>query len=169
MRSKDQILLENVYSKILNREAVEEVPVKIDEVPVETPFTKDHLEEREEESMAKSNLYSICKHAKALLDSLEAGAHLEPWQLEKIAVVNDNIQDVSQVAEYESSEFDISEIDDMQIKMEAKETPKNNKYAICRAAILGKDGEETPAKKEKLARCEKKVGAKIAAKKRKSK
>lgn len=162
MRSKDQILLENVYSKILNREAVEEIPLN-------PPFTKDHLEEREEESMAKSNLYSICKHAKALLDSLEAGAHLEPWQLEKIAVVNDNIQGVSQVAEYESSQFDINEIDDMQIKMEAKEASKNNQYAICRASILGKDGDETPAKKEKLKSCEKKVGAKIAAKKRKAK
>jgi hypothetical protein len=127
MKFKDQILLENAYSKILNREAFDEAE---EMVVSNAPFTKDHLEEREEESMAKSNLYAICKHAKALLDSLEAGAHLEPWQLEKIAVVTDNIQDVSQVAEYETqdgnSTFDIDEIDLM--KMESK---KVNPWAVC--------------------------------------
>jgi len=127
MKFKDQILLENAYSKILNREAFDETE---EMVVSNTPFTKDHLEEREEESMAKSNLYAICKHAKALLDSLEAGAHLEPWQLEKIAVVTDNIQDVSQAAEYETqdgnSTFDIDEIDLM--KMESK---KVNPWAVC--------------------------------------
>lgn len=127
MKSKDQILLESAYTKILNREAFEETE---EAIVSSTPFTKDHLEEREEESMAKSNLYAICKHAKALLDSLEAGAHLEPWQLEKIAVVTDNIQDVSQVAEYETqdevSSFDIDEIDSM--KMESK---KVNPWAVC--------------------------------------
>jgi len=128
MKSKDQILLEQVYSKILTKENIElEMPEEISQDP---PFSKNHLEEREEESMAKSNLYAICKHAKSLLDSLENGAHLEPWQLEKIAVITDNIQDVSQVAEYESQDgvdnFDINEIDSM--KMESK---KVNPWAIC--------------------------------------
>jgi hypothetical protein len=128
MKSKDQILLEQVYSNILHRENIE---VEMSEqLPQDPPFSKNHLEEREEESMAKSNLYAICKHAKSLLDSLEAGTHLEPWQLEKIAVITDNIQDVSQVAEYEAQDgvddFDIDEIDSM--KMESK---KVNPWAVC--------------------------------------
>jgi len=128
MKSKDQILLEGAYIKILNKENLD---VMDDAAPSDAPFSRDHLEEREEESMAKSNLYSICKHAKALLDSLEAGAHLEPWQLEKIAVVVDNIQDVAQVAEYESQStmddgFDIDEIDSL--KYESK---KVNPWAVC--------------------------------------
>jgi hypothetical protein len=149
MKNKDQILLENAYTKILNREAFDDAG---EMVVSDAPFTKDHLEEREEESMAKSNLYAICKHAKALLDSLEAGAHLEPWQLEKIAVVTDNIQDVSQVAEYEAqdglSDFNIDDIDSM--KMESK---KVNPWAVC-----GK-----VENKEKKERCVK--GVKKSAKK----
>ncbi len=124
MRSKDQVLLENAYSNVLNAEL--DMPT---EKPQDQPFSCDHLAEREEEAMAKSNLYAICKHAKSLLDSLEAGARFEPWQLEKIAVVTDNIQDVSQVAEYEAGaqaeEFNINDIDSMEkpvdVKMESKE------------------------------------------------
>jgi hypothetical protein len=142
MRSKDQILLEDAYSSILNAESD-----IAQEKPQDQPFSCDHLAEREEEAMAKSNLYAICKHAKALLDSLESGTRLEPWQLEKIAVVTDNIQDVSQVAEYESGaqaeEFDINDIDSMEkpvdVKMESKEPEeKGNPWAICNKSTGGK-------------------------------
>ena len=116
MRSKDQILLEDAYSSITSKDETQ-MGMPQDQ-PQDQTFSCGHLAEREEEAMAKSNLYAICKHAKSLLDSLEAGAHLEPWQLEKIAVVTDNIQDVSQVAEYESGaeseEFDINDIDNME-------------------------------------------------------
>lgn len=116
MRNKDQVLLETAYANIVAKENVDiAMP---EEKPQDQPFSCDHLAEREEDAMAKSNLYAICKHAKNLLDSLEKGVHLEPWQLEKIAVVTDNIQDVSQVAEYESGasseEFNIDDIDNMQ-------------------------------------------------------
>jgi hypothetical protein len=137
MRSKDQILLENAYSSVLSKDSAEM------DMPQDQPFSCDHLAEREEEAMAKSNLYAICKHAKSLLDSLESGARLEPWQLEKIAVVTDNIQDVSQVEEYESGgqseEFDINDIDNMEepesIKMESK---KVNPWAVCNKSTGGK-------------------------------
>ncbi len=140
MRSKDQILLENAYSTILTKE---DVQMDMPEDKPATPFSCDHLAEREEDAMAKSNLYAICKHAKSLLDSLESGAHLEPWQLEKIAIVNDNIQSVSQVAEYEagaqSDEFNIQDIDSMDkpevVKMESKE---GNPWAICNKSTGGK-------------------------------
>jgi hypothetical protein len=134
----------------------------------EAPFSCDHLAEREEEAMAKSNLYAICKHAKSLLDSLESGAHLEPWQLEKIAIVNDNIQSVSQVAEYEagaqSEEFDINDIDSMDkpesIQRESKETKeKGNPWAICNKSTGGK--KENPEKFEKCVKgVKKKTGYK---------
>lgn len=137
MRNKDQILLEDAYSSILSKDSAEM------DMPQDQPFSCDHLAEREEEAMAKSNLYAICKHAKSLLDSLESGARLEPWQLEKIAVVTDNIQDVSQVEEYESGgqaeEFDINDIDNMEtpenIKMESK---KVNPWAVCNKSTGGK-------------------------------
>lgn len=139
MKSKDQILLENAYSAILSKENVEIA----DEVKPEAPFSCDHLAEREEEAMAKSNLYAICKSAKSLLDSLESGARLEPWQIEKIAVVNDNIKDVAQLEEYEAGgkaeEFNINDIDNMQspedVKMESK---KVNPWAVCNASTGGK-------------------------------
>lgn len=137
MRNKDQILLEDAYSSILSKDSGET------NMPQDQPFSCDHLAEREEDAMAKSNLYAICKHAKSLLDSLESGAHLEPWQLEKIAIVTDNIQDVSQVAEYESGaqseEFDIDDIDSMEtpenVKMESK---KVNPWAVCNKSTGGK-------------------------------
>lgn len=163
MKSKDQILLENAYSKILNKENLD---VADDMAAADAPFSRDHLEEREEESMAKSNLYSICKHAKALLDSLEAGAHLEPWQLEKIAVVVDNIQDVAQVAEYESQNmmddgFDIDEIDSL--KYESKEV---NPWAVCGKVKNGGKKERCVKGVKKSA---KKYGKKITSDKVKSK
>jgi len=151
MRNKDQILLEDAYSSILAKDSAEV------EVPQDQPFSCDHLAEREEDAMAKSNLYAICKHAKSLLDSLENGANLEPWQLEKIAIVNDNIQSVSQVAEYEagaqSEEFDIKDIDNMEnpenVKME-----KVNPWAVCNKSTGGK--KENPEKFEKCVKAVKK-------------
>ena len=166
MRSKDQILLENAYSSILSKD--NDIEMGMPEENPEAPFSCDHLAEREEEAMAKSNLYAICKHAKSLLDSLESGAHLEPWQLEKIAIVNDNIQSVSQVAEYEagaqSEEFDINDIDSMDkpesIQKESKETKeKGNPWAICNKSTGGK--KENPEKFEKCVKgVKKKTGYK---------
>lgn len=140
MRSKDQILLENAYESVLSQEDSEST------LQQDQPFSCDHLAEREEDAMAKSNLYAICKHAKSLLDSLEKGAHLEAWQLEKIAIVNDNIQSVSQVAEYESGqseEFNIDDIDNMEspetVKLESKKSSKKgNPWAICNKSTGGK-------------------------------
>jgi len=163
MKFKDQILLENAYVKILNRENLDDMD---DIKSPDAPFSCDHLEEREEESMAKSNLYAICKHAKGLLDSLEAGAHLEPWQLEKIAVITDNIQSVSQVAEYESQNkmddnFDIDEIDSL--KYESKDV---NPWAVC-GKIKNKGKKERCVKGVKKGA--KKYGKKITSKQVKNK
>jgi hypothetical protein len=97
------------------------------------------------------------------LDSLESGAHLEPWQLEKIAIVNDNIQSVSQVAEYEagaqSDEFNIQDIDSMDkpevVKMESKEPEeKGNPWAICNKSTGGK--KKNPKKFESCVKAVKK-------------
>lgn len=159
MRTKDQILLENAYAKILNKEAFEEIEVQ----EIEAPFTRDHLEDREEESMAKTNLYAICKHAKELLDMVEHGASLDPWQLEKLAIVADNIASVHQYEDYQNN----TEEAVIDTHADLKEA-KNNEYAICRASIA-KDGHIPSSKKDELKRCEKKVGAKIKAKKRKTK
>jgi hypothetical protein len=146
MKSKDQILLENAYSSILSKENVEIA----DEVKPEAPFSCDHLAEREQEEMAKSNLYAICKSAKSLLDSLESGARLEPWQIEKIAVVNDNIKDVSQVEEYEAGgkaeEFNINDIDNMETPENIKMESKVNPWAVCNKSTGGKA--ENPKKFE---------------------
>lgn len=160
MKSKDQILLENAYASIFNKNVVNEEFDEVDVLevkPEHSPFSKDHLEEKEEEQMAKSNLYSICKHAKALLDAVESGTALEPWQLEKIAVVNDNIQSVSQVAEYEqhSDEFE-------EPYNEAKEV---NPYAVCTATVGREDEEKYKSCKEKVAKGAKKYGKKVTSKK----
>ncbi len=154
MKSKDQILLENAYSSILSKENVEIA----NEVKPEAPFSCDHLAEKEEDAMAKSNLYSICKSAKSLLDSLEAGARLEPWQVEKIAVVNDNIKDVAQVEEYEaggkSEEFNISDIDNMEAPENIKNESKVNPWAVCNKSTGGK--KESPKKFESCVKAVKK-------------
>jgi hypothetical protein len=154
MKSKDQILLENAYSSILSKENVEIA----NEIKPESPFSCDHLAEKEEDAMAKSNLYSICKSAKSLLDSLEAGARLEPWQIEKIAVVNDNIKDVAQVEEYEaggkSEEFNISDIDNMEAPENIKTESKVNPWAVCNKSTGGKT--ENPKKFEKCVKAVKK-------------
>lgn len=153
MRTKDQILLENAYAKILHKEELEELP----EMPVEAPFTKDHMEEREEESMAKTNLYAICKHAKELLDMVENGASLDPWQIEKLAIVADSIASVYQYEDYQNNSE--GAVFDTHADLKEAAEAKNNEYAICRASIA-KKGHIPTSKKDELKRCEKKLGPK---------
>lgn len=161
MKFKDQFLLESAYDSILKntktlKEDFDEVDV-LEVEPEHPPFSKNHLEEKEEQEMAKSNLYSICKHAKSLLDAVENGTSLEPWQLEKIAVVNDNIQSVSQVAEYDHHVNEYEEPYN-----EAKEV---NPYAVCTATVGRENEEKYKRCKKDVAKGAKKYGKKITSKK----
>ncbi len=101
MTKKDVNLLEEAYQKVLIKENAEDVESVLAVKNAGLNFSCDSLKGEEEAAMAKSNLYSMCKNAKAILDSLEHGIRLEPWQLEKVAVAADNIGDVAQVIEYE--------------------------------------------------------------------
>jgi hypothetical protein len=103
MTKKDYNLLEEAYQKVLTKEDMDEMQ----EVEAQgMSFSCDSLKSEEEAAMAKSNLYAMCKNAKAILDSLENGIRLEPWQLEKVAVAADNIGDVAQVVDYEHQNSD---------------------------------------------------------------
>jgi len=65
----------------------------------ETP--EEH--EEEEISMAKTNLFSIFRHAQMLHDMLENNVELDTWMFQKIAVVADKLADVAKVAEYHAA------------------------------------------------------------------
>jgi hypothetical protein len=59
--------------------------------------------EEEEISMAKTNLFSIFRHAQMLHDMLESGVEVDTWMFQKIAVVADKLADVARVVEYHAA------------------------------------------------------------------
>jgi len=128
MLSKDNLLIQEAYISAVKK--VPELPPMEDvtdnapdtegavqmhaEEPVEKPvvvsLTNDTEEvetpeehEHEEVSMAKTNLFSIFRHAQMLHDMLENNVELDTWMFQKIAVVADKLSDVAKVAEYHAA------------------------------------------------------------------
>jgi hypothetical protein len=59
----------------------------------------DH--EHEELSMAKTNLFALFTSAKMIHDAILEGYELEPWMLQKIAIVSDSISNVAKKVHYD--------------------------------------------------------------------
>lgn len=130
MRSRDEILLAEAYSAVLEekKKKLSEKQKKIaaaaepkdeitgadfkklkeenvDLVGVEMADEEPHFssgsEESEESSMNETNLATICKNAKMLMSIVKSGADLDTWMQQTLAIVADNITSVAQVAVYE--------------------------------------------------------------------
>lgn len=149
MRSRDEILLAEAYSTILEekRKKLSEKQKKIAaaaepkdkitgadfkklkkenvdlvgvEMADEGPNFADGGEENEETSMNETNLAVICKNAKMLMSIVKSGADLDTWMQQTLAVVADNITSVAQVAVYDFNKNNTY--------TEAKEV---NPWAVC--------------------------------------
>lgn len=59
----------------------------------------DH--ELEELTMAKTNLFALFTSAKMIHDAILEGYELEPWMLQKIAIVSDSISNVAKKVHYD--------------------------------------------------------------------
>jgi hypothetical protein len=184
MRSKDEILLAEAYSAILEEkkkklsdkqkkiasvaEPKDEITgadfkklkeENVDLVGVEMADEHPHFseggEEQEESSMNETNLSAICKNAKMLMSIVKSGADLDTWMQQSLAVIADNITSVAQVAVYDFNKNNTY--------TEAKQV---NPWAVC-GKIEDKPKKERCVKGVK--KSAKKYGKKITSKSVKAK
>lgn len=170
MKTKDHLLLEQAYETISNNKINEkldsidlelnpEAPsVEISDVVETHPhFSQEGNEEQEEKSMNETNLYTICKNAKMLMEIVKKGADLQTWMQQTLAIISDNLTSITQVAVYDFEK---------EMTMEAKEV---NPYAVCTATVGREDEEKYKRCKEKVKKSAKKYGKKVTSKKIKEK